>query len=257
MQSIVRKNFRTRKYKNNNRTVVDDLAQSIINSSKKNGYVMGHICYGAHSLFSYPCVYATMLRRPPDRIVSLYLHAVREKKSFYHKAATGLSFEDFLKQKSVLELDNGMVRFLSGDPKGGYFINQKPFGELSHVDLDAAIRNLKYNIASFGLLESFDLSLLLFEREINIKKKYYIKENESPASNTKPIFPNEHENLIKYDKELYEIAVSEFKKRVSAAQINDYDLESFRAKNRLVTPYYKLIKLTKNIIKNCLRTRIF
>ena len=69
----------------------------------------------------------------------------------------------------VLETDNGMVRFLSGDgnPEEA-FINRKPFGTIDEVDLEKALHNIERHFSCVGFVEYFEESMLLFDHHPEI-----------------------------------------------------------------------------------------
>lgn len=91
-------------------------------------FVQGHFGYGIHEIMPKPYVYFTLLRRPVSRLVSLYYHSRRYPTAYYHGHACDASLETFLLDTDLMELDNGMTRFLAGDPEDR-FMNRTPLGE--------------------------------------------------------------------------------------------------------------------------------
>lgn len=247
LQELIRSNFRGRsdgqiQLDDLDGRVPEDLVKSIQGRALSDGYIMGHFAYGVHRLFAEHCEYATFLRKPVPRLISLYRHAKITPNAYYHHQANDRSFEEFLTNGSVLEADNGMVRFLSGDPEGrNIFINPKKFGELDETDLARAIENLKFRIAAFGLLERFDESLLVFNRKIGLKKCCYTRVNETPPDVEKPVFRPSCSHLVALDDILYEQAEILFEKRLQKLGLADGQiLSAFRAKNRRMRPWLTL-----------------
>ncbi len=213
------------------------LAQSIQSAAKRDGFIMGHIAYGAHRLFESEAYYITMLREPKSRLISLYRHAHRDPLAYYHHAAQGRTFEEFLNSKEVLEVDNGMTRFLSGDPSGEeYFINPKPFGTLDETDLERAKNNLFNKLKCFGILEHFDESLLLFKQRVLLTKPFYLLSNQTPSSIPKPKFPDQGANLVQFDSALYECAVSKFNESLESIPHLEEKLTRLKLINRRLYP---------------------
>lgn len=218
------------------------LVKSILRTAQRDGYVMGHLGYGTHRIFASPCRYFTMLREPKSRLISLWRHAVVTPNAYYHKAAKDLSFPAFLAQRRPLELDNGLVRFLSGDLAGeNVFINPKPFGTLDESDLQRALANLEHGLAGFGLVEQFDESVLLMKTQIGLRHCFYERRNESSPSVPKPSFPDEALPLVSLDQVLYRAALRIWQERISNHSISfESSLARFQTINRALQPVFWL-----------------
>lgn len=231
------------------------LVQSILKTARRDGYVMGHLGYGCHRIFTAPCAYYTMLREPQARLVSLWRHAVSTPSAYYHKQARGCAFSSFLAQQWPLELDNGLVRFLSGDPAGeNVFINPKPFGTLDESDLQMALDNLKHRLHAFGLVEHFDESLLLMKPRLGLRSCLYSRRNESSGAVPKPDFPDEALPLVALDRRLYAEAHDLFRQRV-AEQLPSLDstVKHFQARNQTVQPIFATVERWRTFAKTCMR----
>ena len=233
-----------------------ELVESILRTARRDGYVMGHLGFGTHRIFAGPCRYFTMLREPKARLVSLWRHAVVTPSAYYHQAARGLSFPDFLAQRRPLELDNGLVRFLSGDPAGEHvFINPKPFGTLDQSDLQRALANLEHGLTCFGLVEYFDQSLLLMKPLLGLRHCLYGRRNETPPTAPKPSFPDEALPLVSYDQVLYSAALRIWQQRM-ANQPSSFEssLERFQAVNHAIQPVFGLSQAVKQSLS---KLRVF
>jgi hypothetical protein len=219
-----------------------ELVDSILRAARRDGYVMGHLGYGTHRIFSARCQYFTMLREPKARLVSLWRHAMSTPTAYYHKHARDLSFSAFLGQRSPLELDNGLVRFLSGDPSGeNVFINPKAFGTLEESDLQRAIENHEHRLQAFGLVEQFDTSLLLMKPLLGMRTCFYTRRNESSAAVPKPSFPDEAMPLVALDMLLYAEARKIFYRRITAQSSSFQNrISRFRALNHAAQPIFAI-----------------
>jgi len=227
-----------------------DLVESILKTARRDGYVMGHLGFGSHRIFSSPCCYFSMLREPRARLVSLWRHAVSTPNAYYYKEARGLSFTDFLSQRRPLELDNGLVRFLSGDPVGqNVFINPRPFGQLDESDLQRALHNLEYRLAGFGLVENFDQSLLLMKPQLALNCCLYQRRNDSSAAVPKPIFPEEALQLVSLDMQLYAKARKILHERLALQSASfKSNLNLFQTLNRSAQPIFGIAQGFKDLL---------
>jgi len=260
MWAILEKNFRRHKIRYyagrifGKRTAKHGLEASIRREADELGFVSGHISYGCHRLFDKKCEYMTMLREPKSRLKSLYLYSRSNRNAFYYAFAKDRTFEEFLAGRKFLELDNGMVRFLSGDADGrNYFINPKPFGRLDEKDFDRAVDNLLNGCVFYGLQEHFDASLLLMQKMLNIRHIYYLKRNEGEggASEASP-FSKDFEDLVFWDDRLYSLALSRFKERLKHWGISESEVSRFRERNEKAKAYLRLSDNVKTILRRIL-----
>jgi hypothetical protein len=194
-----------------------------------------------------------MLREPRERLISLWRHAVSSPEAYYHHHARDLDFSTFLARRSPLELDNGLVRFLSGDPsRKNIFINPKPFGTLGRADLDRARDHLLRCFAGFGLVESFDESLLLLKPLLELNNCLYGRLNETSSAVSKPSFPVEASRLIELDLALYEEAKVVFNQRIAALRPTfDISLVRFQAFNSFAQPVFRAIEKLRRFRGSC------
>jgi hypothetical protein len=125
--------------------------------------VVGHFAFGLHKFIDRPTTYATMLRHPVDRIVSLYYHLKEwpryaENQPWLERAGhkplnPEASFEDFVHDYALPELDNDQTRRVAGeDPE---------FGHCTRRLLELARSNLEEHFSLVGVTERFDETLLV------------------------------------------------------------------------------------------------
>lgn len=239
LQSLIRRNFASfgslseAKYAATNEFLPVELMDTIRLRARLDGYVMGHFAFGVHRLFETECQYVTFLRKPIPRLVSLYRHAATTSDAYYHRHSAGRTFQEFLASREVLETDNGMVRFLSGDPsKKNLFINPKPFGTLEAEDLERAFEHLEQRISAFGLLEKFDESLVIFRKLGHLKRLHYIRVNTTSKKVQRPHFDPKFRNLVLWDELLYERALTLFDQRLIDLNIDKHDVYAFQKSNQ-------------------------
>lgn len=110
---------------------------------------IGHFAYGFHQRLSgnRPYKYATMLRNPIARSLSLYNH-LRHR----HFSDINISFSELLKSKQGNQFRNSQSRYLAG------------WG--AQEILNTAIRHIEQDFLFVGITERFDESLLLAAHDL-------------------------------------------------------------------------------------------
>ncbi|MFZ5863096.1 MAG: sulfotransferase family 2 domain-containing protein [Nitrospirota bacterium] len=106
--------------------------------------VYGHFSFGLHQTLDTPPIYATILRDPVERVVSLYHHVGRTPRSpLFALVKEGLSLTQFVAGRYTEMTNNQMTRILAG-------IKTRP-GEI--VDSREAIQRAKENVEKyFGVI---------------------------------------------------------------------------------------------------------
>lgn len=87
--------------------------------------VMGHFSYGSHRLLGIEAEYATVLRNPFERILSLYRHQrLLPDSRFAAELKSGMSVGEFVASRITAMTNNHMCRVLAGvSPDAGHQIN--------------------------------------------------------------------------------------------------------------------------------------
>ena len=114
----------------------------------------GHFSYGAHEFLNINNYsYVTILRRPVDRVISLYNHFARDPASEYHKLIhDGMSLADFIENRVTTETNNHMTRIIAGIvPINGVIVSEIR-------DLSMALENIKKSFCFVGLSEQIQES---------------------------------------------------------------------------------------------------
>ncbi|PIR69970.1 MAG: hypothetical protein COU47_00870 [Candidatus Niyogibacteria bacterium CG10_big_fil_rev_8_21_14_0_10_46_36] len=141
-------------------------------------FLWGHIPFGAHTYFSRPVNYVTMLREPISRVVSFY-YAAQEKKASPYKAdqmAKDISLREFI-ESDVAMVSNFQTRMIAGEDIMGY-AKAVPIDARA---LETAKKNIDEHIVFSGVVEQFDESLLLLKKALGIRRVYYARANENKA----------------------------------------------------------------------------
>jgi hypothetical protein len=185
------------------------LEQLSAEEKAKIGVVIGHYPYAYRLQNHLPrkCSFATVLRHPKARVLSLYSYIASEPEHRLHSAVIGgqLTLEDFIKRRTSMHTENGQVRFLC-DIDLDVWGNKPCTREM----LEQAKENLERDFEFIGFAEDMDSfyndvnkSFKWSSRhvsKVNITKKR-IQENE--ISETALQLINDYNQL---DLELYEFA---------------------------------------------------
>jgi hypothetical protein len=204
--------------------------------------VHAHLSYGVHEHVAGKYSYATMLRNPCDRIVSGYHHLRRHKKNELQQIVQHYSLEEYINSHLVLDVDNGMVRRLSG------VMDSVPFGGITSEHLELARKNLEHDFVFVGTQERFDESLYLLAENLSWKHRHYTPEKQRARrakqehSQVSPRVLRKIDELNRYDHELYSYAADRL-----AAEIQESDFNSrvFHVANTLYGLRFLPGKLTR------------
>lgn len=113
--------------------------------------IKGHFAFGLHEYLSGTSEYITVLRDPIERTVSHFYDAAEVKDHWFYEEINRrkLSLENVLDEGTMPNLENNMVRMLSGN-------NRLPFGSCTREMLEAANENLEKYFTVIGLQSRFD-----------------------------------------------------------------------------------------------------
>ena len=173
---------------------------------KKYRAITGHVKYGIHKILpaGQEYAYATILREPVKRVLSLYNRFV--VKGEFKDNGKDPGIEDFFIKYRLPQFDNDQVRRLSG--------MEAPFGQCTEEMLEQAMRNLK-GFSLVGLTEAFLETLFLAAKVLGWKPVAYKNENVRRYS---PAIDENIMELIKrhngLDIRLYEYARNLFRERL-------------------------------------------
>lgn len=156
----------------------------------------------------------TLLRDPVERVKSFCQHVSEGKSSAMGLGRTGpdMDLDDFLASGRI-QLSNFQTRILLGE--NSYQLPQLDEGAL----VDSALQVLQDGLASFGLTEEFNRSMLLFQHTLGWKNAppYRIRNTRNPRSLLR--FEQRHVDKItelnKVDLRVYGAAQKIFRQRIT------------------------------------------
>jgi hypothetical protein len=169
-----------------------------------------------------------MIREPVDRVIS-HFHFVRGRPvhELHDRVRPGMTVGDYVREETSLELDNGQVRLLSGDP----FVD---FGKVTRDHLESAKRHLRDHFSVVGVSERFDEALLAMRATLGWRRRtLYLRRNVTPE----PRSPVSAEDLAsvreanRLDAELHAFAAETFERQLSGLGLGFARLRAFRAAN--------------------------
>ncbi len=187
--------------------------------------IMGHFSYGIHNLLKNDCYYFTFLRNPVTLIVSLYNEMFRSPDPFDVALVKSIgSLQEFSEKVRNLQ-----TMILSGNPN---WSDVKISKELILENVKSALTN---EIRFTGIIEQYDLSLILLKEEFPIIESiWYKKLNKNPQKH-RPIIDKsiiasiEKNNQL--DIKLYNFAKDLLLKKAHSSKRCKQKLFYFKIKN--------------------------
>jgi competence ComEA-like helix-hairpin-helix protein len=182
--------------------------------------VIGHFGFGLHRFVSRPSTYITVLREPVARVVSLYAHEVLWLQDRHRVISDDLSLSEFVSERQIRDVDNGLVRRLCGV--------DFPFGKCSPKILARAKDNLRRHFSVVGLTERFDETVLLLKKKFDWDEHLFIpklvnKHRENIVAPTDQVL-SEIAAMNQFDAELYRFAEEIFDELVQEME-GDFESE--------------------------------
>ena|GEM_PF-1761400 len=185
LRNLVSREYRGRPYFDTHYSIINktkwnqlmaDLASLPLSERTAYRAVVGHMKFGLHEILPQPSRYITFLRNPLDRFASYYYMLQRQGlMSHPHEFDPGQLAQDIDAHESLgRELDNGQTRALANADL------DLPFGQCSEKHLQQAQSNLDKHFAFVGLMEQFNLSLMLLQRICGWRWHFYVPKNISP-----------------------------------------------------------------------------
>jgi len=172
--------------------------------------LFGHFPYGVHKNLnsSFKNIqYATFLRDPVERVISLYYYIRWKKSNKQNEVFSNNTIEQLLEKRLHSAFDNDMVRFIAGRDDIGMY---PPASKATLNDLELAKENLhKFDI--FGFVNTFDHDFKRFGKQFHWNTNSYEvrgvgkRPKKGELSQTTLAMIEEHTQL---DQELYTYAKS-------------------------------------------------
>lgn len=177
--------------------------------------VVGHFCFGLHEALSRPSLQATVLREPLSRVRSLWRfhNMLMQEKGHVEGEAFDLvpSLARFVSSPPYTEVDNGMVRRLSGVGRS------VPIGSCDNEMLRRAKTNLDEAFDVVGLTERFDETLMLLADALGIDEPPICHMRNTNTQDAPEIGPEDSAAIHRHnalDIELYAYAQQLFEQQV-------------------------------------------
>ncbi|MGH9890427.1 MAG: hypothetical protein ACREA0_00265 [bacterium] len=130
--------------------------------------IIGLVDYGLHENLPGVSTYATMLREPVSRVLSLYRYIATNPRHYLHDQVTHKGLIDFVSEsKNAEEIENVQTRQIAGTSEGS----------LDESSLRRARQNLMDSFCAVGLVERFDESIVLLKRRLRWKMPFFVRKN--------------------------------------------------------------------------------
>lgn len=203
--------------------------------------VKGHFWWQGTQFHPRGGIYFTFLREPVNRFISHYHHVHYHKQGKASKVfgKKDFSIKELIESGQFLNFDNCMVRYLSGTLG-------KEWDTINEDDLKLAISNFDEHFQHFGIVERYDESLLLLQKELGWASPYYVRLNERRTGKSgQTHLDNESTKLIehftRYDKLLWEHGKRKFEEKIAKYDGNlKNDLDKFQKANNKNILFRKL-----------------
>lgn len=168
--------------------------------------LQGHACFGkVDRYFTKPCTYITMLRKPVDRIISLYYYIINTPGCHLYDQVKDLKLKEFIMDKKfVFSNKNTQTRYVSGG---------------NPPNLEKAKKNLDKYFSIVGLTEFFDISTFLMKEKfswdnIDYNKKVNVTKNRPTKEELSKEVIDIIEEKNKLDIQLYDHAKKNLQKKI-------------------------------------------
>ena len=226
-------------------TNIRDLPDHVAAGLKGIRCVMGHTPFGMHEALDREVKYVTLLRDPVEWTLSLFSFIKERGGNFPYDPRTPqlvlfadvsrMSLDDWVKLIEDAGMANLQTRYLSG-----HLDLRKPlppYERLPKTAIDLAKSNLLSTRTTFGIVEHFDLSLLLFKKRLGWRNIYYRNVNVTQVRLARAQVPARTlariQELHAEDFELYKVAMDGFWRTLAQYGLDrPYVLYRFRAANR-------------------------
>jgi len=194
----------------NIRLNTEDFINLPLEERKRIKLLKGHMLYGLHKHLVGNSRYITFLRKPEDRLLSFY-HYVKKRPN--HRLyncifGKGLNFHQFIEQINAGDIHNAQVRWISGLEHG-----------TENEMLEIALKNIQTHFSFVGLLEQYNISLLLLSKIYNWGIPYYKQKNKGAYNRSNKFIEQKTLDLISKknsaDLALYSFVEQKFLKKKS------------------------------------------
>lgn len=215
--------------------------------------VEGHFAFGLHEVLPRPSAYLTMVRDPVERVLSQYHSLRRYENHPLHDQARSMSFREYVSEPITWEVDNGQVRFLSGDTPAPH---EGEFDDLEERHLRDAKRVVDEEDVIVGVTDRFDLSILLAADRLGWSTPNYVRRNVGSERPAVEDLPAETLELIeernRLDMELYQHARKRLEEAAEEAGIEDEALREFHRSNERYRLVYPVLHAPADLVRRAI-----
>lgn len=157
------------------------------------------------------------LREPVSRLKSDYLYNKHFSGGHHYDQARSSSFNEYINNNNLWDLDNGMLRFVAG-------LEHVPFGMLNSDHLKIGLELLDRDDWIIGITEYFENSILNIQNKLALRSNLFIHKNKTNRINYQlgQLDDDLIHERVKWDKLLYEKALDKFKKQLQEQNIGKY-----------------------------------
>lgn len=199
----------------------EGFAQLPLERRRELRLVFGHFRFGLHRAVPGPSAYAAVVRDPVDRVISVYSHyrfhkgvryrlmspaaraqdpAAMER---YEIESRGIGLEEWVLERGRREVDNQMVRQLTGAPG-------IPFGACDDRLLERALENLDGRFALLLVQEELERSMAALAdrigRPLRSARRLKVNRRREATARVDPGVRQRIAELNRLDVELYRVA---------------------------------------------------
>lgn len=223
-------NIHNIKVVNNSRLTTQEFIELPEKERKQIKLLKGHMLFGLHEYLYGESKYITFLRKPENRVISLY-HYLKNKPNYKIRneiPIDNLTFDDFVRTINIPELHNAQIRLISGLEHG----TEKEM-------LEQALININKHFSFVGLQEHFDTSVIMLSDLYKWGIPYYKSLNKGKYKVTK-INSSTLQLINEYnngDNLLYEEIEKRFNKQKETTFWLPYKEYQLKLANRIYSSY--------------------
>ena len=211
-------------------------------TKRKLRVIYGHVDMSVANLLPPDAMYVTMVREPIDRVISYYYYTKYMCDDQWHEIALRTPLERFIPVSGIKDLDNGMVRRLSGVGDG------PALGECTREMLEHAKRNAD-RFSLIGLTTRFDESYALMAKLFGWPIRCYRREKHNRRRPVEMVVaPAVREQLMTFnalDQELYRYCAGLFEKQLVQT---DIARELEKIQSRCSSAWYGIADITRKYV---------
>ncbi|NQU33232.1 MAG: sulfotransferase family 2 domain-containing protein [Bacteroidetes bacterium] len=143
--------------------------------------IKGHFPFGVHKYLNGNYHYITFLRKPINRVKSIYRFAMKMKQHPDHSYTQKYSLNEYINSKRNILLNNGQTRLIAGNYNSN---NQAEYGTNPDWLFDQAMENINNHFLFIGITEEFNNSIVILKNLLGWKTPFYSIANKTNTNKT-------------------------------------------------------------------------